>query len=211
MTNKTTPTLFNERIDGRHIALPREVAQPDIAAALAQLEALSDARREAFVVRDNSSAALAKAMTHEADDIAKAMLDDLSFVPEGVAETTLEAQAVARTAQTRLDGIVRARRLAADELETAVATHGAKWGKLMHEQAAKAILTLTTALDMATNAKAELDAAVGVLVMLKRREIGDEPALNLAIGGGLHALPLELALVPLREALVAAQREVEEL
>lgn len=211
MTNPTIPTLFNERIDGRHIALPREVAQPDIAAALAQLEALSEARREAFVVRDNASAALAKAMTHEADDIAKAMLDDLTFVPEGVAETTLEAQAVARTAQTRLDGIVRARRLAADELETAVATHGAKWGKLMHEQATKAILTLTTALDMATNAKAELDAAVGVLVMLKRREIGDEPALNLAIGAGHHALPLELALTPLRDALVAAQREVEEL
>lgn len=206
---KTDNTLFNERIDGRHVALPRHIDQPDIAAALDKLDALSEARREAFAVRDNASAALAKAMTHEADDIAKAMLDDLSFVPEGVAETTLEAQAVARTAQTRLDGIVRARRLAVDELEAAVEANAGKWSKKVHAQAARAVLTLTTALNMAESAKADLDAAVGVLVLLKRREDGDEPHLNLAIGAGRHALPLEQALEPLREAVVAASREVD--
>ncbi|MGJ0389034.1 hypothetical protein [Microbacterium sp. CGR1] len=206
---KTTATLFNERIDGRLVALPRQITQPDIAAALDKLEALGEARREAFVIRDGSSAELAKAMTNEADDIAQAMFDDLSFVPDGVAESTLEAQAVARMAQTRLDGIVRARRLAVSELEAAVEAHGAKWGKSMREQAARAVLTLTTALDMATTAKAELDAAVGVLVLLKRREAGDEPNLNLAIGAGRHALPLEQAIEPLREAVVAASREVE--
>lgn len=206
---KADALLFNERIEGRHVALPRQIDQPDIQAALDKLEALSEARREAFKVRDNSSAALAKAMTNEADDIAQAMFDDLSFVPEGVAETTLEAQSVARTAQTRLDGIVRARRLAVDELEAAVAEHGAKWSKKAHAQAAKAVLTLTTALSMAEAAKAELDAALGVLVLLKRREVGDEPNLNLAIGAGRHALPLERAIEPLREAVVAASREVD--
>lgn len=206
---KTDAPLFNERIDGRHVALPREIAQPEIQAALDKLEALSEARREAFTVRDNASAALAKAMTNEADDIAQAMFDDLSFVPEGVAESTLEAQAVARTAQTRLDGIVRARRLAADDLEAVVAEHGATWGKKAHAQAARAVLTLTTALNMAESAKTELDAAVGVLVLLKRREAGDEPHLNLAIGAGRHALPLELAIEPLRDAVVEASREVE--
>lgn len=210
MTKADAP-LFNERIEGRHVALPRQIDHPDIQAALDKLEALSEARREAFKVRDNSSAALAKAMTNEADDIARAMFDDLSFVPEGVAETTLEAQTVARTAQTRLDGIVRARKLAVDELEAAVAEHGAKWGKNAHAQAAKAVLTLTTALSMAEAAKAELDAAVGVLVLLKRREVGDEPNLNLAIGAGRHALPLEQAIDPLREAVVAASREVDRL
>lgn len=206
---KTDNALFNERIDGRHVALPRQIAQPEIAEALAKLEALSEARREAFHVRDSASAALAKAMTNEGDDIAKAMLDDLSFMPEGVAETTLEAQTVARTAQTRLDGIVRARRLAVDELEAAVEANAGKWSKKVHAQAAKAVLTLTTALDMATTAKAELDAAVGVLVLLKRREVGDEPNLNLAIGAGRHALPLELAIEPLRQAVVEASREVD--
>lgn len=209
-TNNETP-LFNERIDGRHVALPRHIDQPDIQAALDKLEALSEARRDAFKVRDSASAALARTMTNEAEDIAKAMLDDLSFVPEGVAEATLEAQTVARTAQTRLDGIVRARRLATDELELAVEAHGAKWGKKAHEQAAKAVLTLTTALSMAEKAKGELDAAVGVLVLLKRREDGDQPNLNLAIGAGRHALPLELALEPLRQAVVEASREVEAL
>lgn len=207
----TAPTLFNERIDGRLIALPRQISQPDIAAALDQLAALGEARREAIKARDNASAALAKAMTHEADDIAKAMFDDLTFVPEGVAETTLDAQAAARMAQTRLDGIVRARRLAVAELEAAVEANGGKWAKKAHEQAAKAVLTLTTALDMATTAKAELDAAVGVLVMLKRREVGLEPNLHLAIGAGRHMLPLELAIEPLREALVEASRELDAL
>lgn len=207
--SKNNNALFNERVDGRHVALPRQIDQPEIAEALDKLEALSEARREAFTIRDNASAALAKAMTHEADDIAKAMLDDLSYVPEGVAETTLEAQTVARTAQTRLDGIVRARRLAVDELEAAVEANAGKWSKKVHAQAARAVLTLTTALSMAESAKAELDAAVGVLVLLKRREVGDEPNLNLAIGGGRHALPLEQAIEPLREAVVAASREVD--
>lgn len=209
MTKNTTPTIYTERIDGKLIALPQPIAQPDIAAALGKLAALNEARREAFIVRDTSSAKLAAAMTHEADDIARAMIDDLTFVPDGVAQGTLDAQQDARTAQVRLDAIIKAQRMAMGDLEAAIAEHGAKWGKIMREQAASAVLTLTTALDMATKAKGELDAAVGVLVLLKRREVGDEPNLNLAIGAGRHALPLEQAIEPLREAVVAASREVE--
>lgn len=209
MTKTTTPTLYSERIDGKLIALPDPATQADIAAALDKLKGLSEARREAFIVRDNASAALSRATTHEADDIAKAMLDDLSFVPEGVAEATLEAQEVARTAQVRLDGINKARRLAVAELEAAVATHGAKWGKTMRERAASAVLTLTTSLDMAVKARLELDEALGVLKLLEARKVGDEPALNLAMRGGNHAIAITDAIDNLREALVAAQREVE--
>ncbi|WP_347123283.1 DUF2807 domain-containing protein [Microbacterium sp. SY138] len=205
----TDKTLYNERINGKLIMLPDPVAQPDIAAALDKLKAISAARREAIVVRDTASATLAQAMTSERDDIAKAMLDDLSFVPEGVAETTLEAQTVARTAQTRLSGLVEARRLAVDELEAAVAGNGKAWGKTMRERAASAVLTLTTALDMAVKARLELDEAVGVLKMLEARKAGDDPALNLAMRGGNHAIAIGTAIDNLREALVAAQREVE--
>ncbi|WP_426621462.1 hypothetical protein [Microbacterium sp. As-52] len=205
----TEKTLYTERVNGKLIALPDPVAQPDIAAALDKLKAISAARREALVVRDSASANLAQAMTSERDDIAKAMLDDLSFVPEGVAETTLDAQTVARTAQTRLSGLVEARRLAVDELEAAVAANGKAWGKSMRERAASAVLTLTTALDMAVKARLELDEAVGVLKMLEARKTGDEPALNLSMRGGNHAIAIGTAIDNLREALVSAQREVE--
>jgi len=205
----TETTLYSERIDGKLIALPDPAAQPDIAAALTKLKAISEARREAFVTRDTASAKLAKAMTHEADDIAKAMLDDLTYMPEGVAQRTLDAQEVARTAQVRLDAINEARRLAVIELEAAVAANGKAWGKLMRERAASAVLTLTTSLDMAVKARLALDEAIGVLKLLEARKVGDEPALNLAMRGGKHAIAISDAIDNLREALVAAQREVE--
>ena len=106
----TTKTIHTERIDGRLVGLPVDIEQPDIKAALDKLIELSAVRREAFETRDTASAKLRDALTNEADDIAQALLADTSFTPEGVAQSTLDAQEVARTAQTRLDGIVAARK-----------------------------------------------------------------------------------------------------
>lgn len=209
MTKPTT--IHTERIDGKLVGLPVNIEQPDIKAALDKLIGLSEARREAFVVRDTASNKLAQAMTHEADDIARAMFDDLTFAPEGVAQSTLEAQEVARNAQTRLNGIVKAQRLAVAELDAAIEAHGAKWARSLRERGLSAVLTVTTALDMAVNAKAALDEAVGVLIMLKRRETGDEPATALAMGAGRYVMPLDAAIDSLRAALIEASREVEAL
>lgn len=205
----TDKTLHTERIDGKLIALPRPVEQPDIEAALAKLIAIGEARAEAFKTRDTASAKLAQAMTNERDDIAKAMIDDLTFVPDGVAQGTLDAQETARTAQVRLDGINEARRIAVAELDASIEANGKAWGKLMRERAASAVLTLTTALDMAVKARLELDEAIGVLKLLEARKAGLEPALNLAMRGGKHAIDISNAIDSLRGALVSAQREVE--
>lgn len=206
-----TTTIHTERIDGRLVGLPVDIEQPDIKAALDKLIELSAARIEARDTRDTANTKLRDALTNEADDIAQALLADTSFAPEGVAESTLDAQTVARTAQTRLDGIVAARRLAVSELDEAIEAHGAKWAQSMRERGASAVLTVTTALDMAVNAKAALDEAVGVLDMLKRRETGDEPATALAMGAGRYVMPLDAAIESLRAALIEASREVEAL
>lgn len=207
----TDKTLYSERIDSKLIALPDPIEQPAIAAALDKLKAISEARREAFVTRDTASAKLAQAMTSERDDIAKAMIDDLTFVPDGVAQGTLDAQETARTAQVRLDAINEARRLAVAELDASIEANGKAWGKAMRESAGLAVLTLTTALDMAVKARLALDEAVGVLKLLEARKAGNEPALNLAMRGGKHAIAISAAIDHLREALVSAQREVDEL
>lgn len=207
----TTKTIHTERIDGRLVGLPVDIEQPDIKAALDKLIKLSAARIEAREVREQATSKLRDALTNEADDIAQALLADTSFTPEGVAESTLSAQHVARTAQTRLDGIVAARRLAVDDLEAAIAEHSSEWRAALKARADRAVSTLTTAVRAAERAKAELGEAVGVLVMLRRREDGAEPALNLAMGQGRHTLPLDLALSPLRDALTEAVREVEAL
>lgn len=207
----TEKTLYTERIDSKLIALPLPIDQPAIAAALDKLKAISEARREAIVTRDTAGAKLAQAMTSERDDIAKAMIDDLTFVPDGVAQGTLDAQETARTAQVRLDAINEARRLAAAELDASIEANGKAWAKIMRESTASAVLTLTTALDMAVRARVELDEAVGVLLLLEARKAGNEPHLNLAMRGGRHAIAISAAIDNLREALVSAQREVEKL
>ena len=73
-----------------------------------------------IVERDNAGSKLNRATANEADDIAQAILADTSFEPQGAAPATLDALDVARNAQTRLNGIVAARRMAVSELDEAV-------------------------------------------------------------------------------------------
>lgn len=209
--------MITTRIDGITVNLPdpESIPVPETRKALEHALVIVAARQKAQRDRDSADDAV-----RDAGNVDRARLGEQYFAdPDHHDANPSAAVEAARKelddAQGRLNGLLDAERLSLIALREAMNAEGDAWAKIARTDAAKAVTKLNTAAKMAGQARAELESTIGVLGLLRSRELvraeGGEGLLSVMPKANGYAFELNPAVEGLHTALVSATNELSDL
>jgi hypothetical protein len=209
-THRSSPTIKRSntviRIANENVSLPaiEKIPTPRTRTALEKATAIVAARHEAFRQRDFTSNEARRLKAAEPIRRGRALFEGVDAAESPVAA----AEAAAEEAQLELDAATAAETFALRELRAAVAADREAWSATAAAATQKALLKLTTAVRMASDARDELRDQIGILGMHRLHEQNGGGPLALQHPRGSSSFDINAGIEALRTGLSIATHEL---